>query len=175
MAVRSVITEIFKIVLLCIVFSLAYGIIHDQITVRISPEYFTIGHPAIENIGSPTVLALFWGVVSTWWVGLILGLLLSVASLAGNWPQRNARSLLKPLLTLFAFTAFSAFVFGIIGSTRAESGEIALYGSRAALIAEEQRASYLTALWVHSGSYTAAASGGVVLAAWTAVSRKKRN
>jgi len=48
----------------------AYGLVHDQVTVRVSLEYFTIGHPQLITTSSPTLLALFWGAAATWWVGL---------------------------------------------------------------------------------------------------------
>jgi hypothetical protein len=35
--------ESLKIVVLCIVAAIAYGILHDQVTARVCVEYFTIG------------------------------------------------------------------------------------------------------------------------------------
>ncbi len=62
--------------------AISYGIVHDQITARICVEYFTVGHPRLTDSDLPTVLALFWGVVATWWVGLPLGLGLAFAARA---------------------------------------------------------------------------------------------
>ena len=39
--------ESLKIVVLCIVAAIVYGILHDQVTARVCVEYFTIGHPPI--------------------------------------------------------------------------------------------------------------------------------
>jgi len=66
--------EMVKIVLLCIVSAVVYGILHDQVTARACVEYFTIGHPPVFKTDSPTLLALGWGVIATWWVGLLLGI-----------------------------------------------------------------------------------------------------
>lgn len=38
--------------------AVAYGIVHDQITIRISAEYFTIAHPRVFATESVTLLAL---------------------------------------------------------------------------------------------------------------------
>lgn len=78
-----------RIILLCICSAIFYGIVHDQITARICVEYFTIGHPPVFNTDSPTLLGFGWGVIATWWVGLILGLPLSLAAgdpLRGHHP-----------------------------------------------------------------------------------------
>ena len=59
------------IVVLCIGSAVIYGILHDQITARICVEYFTIGHPPIFPTESPTLLGIGWGILATWWVGLL--------------------------------------------------------------------------------------------------------
>src|SRR5947199_10373702 len=88
------------IILLCIAGAVVYGIIHDQITARICVEYFTIGHPAIFGTDDPTLLGLGWGVIATWWVGLILGVPLALCSRVGAWPQFTAGRLGRPLAVL---------------------------------------------------------------------------
>ncbi|MFT5831565.1 MAG: hypothetical protein ACI9D0_002161, partial [Bacteroidia bacterium] len=47
-----------RIVLLCMLAAIAFGIAHDQVTVRVCLEYFTIGHPKVLETNSPTLLAL---------------------------------------------------------------------------------------------------------------------
>lgn len=47
--------ESVKIVLLCIVSAVIYGILHDQVTARVCVEYFTIGHPPMFSTNSPLV------------------------------------------------------------------------------------------------------------------------
>ena len=64
--------ESLKIVVLCIVAAIVYGILHDQVTARVCVEYFTIGHPPIFHTDDPTLLAFGWGVIATWWMGAIL-------------------------------------------------------------------------------------------------------
>ena len=58
---------------MCIVAAVLYGIIHDQVTARVCVEYFTIGHPPIFGTDNPTLLRIGWGIVATWWVGLLFG------------------------------------------------------------------------------------------------------
>ena len=104
------------IVLLCIAASVAYGLLHDQITIRIAPEYFTVLHPQILPTDTPlTVLALAWGVIATWWVGLILGLILAVASCAGSRPKLSVGDLVRPVAWLLLVMAIGAVVSGVAG------------------------------------------------------------
>jgi len=53
--------EAVMIVICAVLGAISYGVIHDQITVRICLEYFTIGHPPVFDTTSPTLLALGWG------------------------------------------------------------------------------------------------------------------
>lgn len=54
------------IVVLGILGAVLYGIVHDNVTARICLEYFTIGHRRAFASDSPTLHAMYWGVVATW-------------------------------------------------------------------------------------------------------------
>src|SRR3954447_21650435 len=88
------------IVLLSIASAVAYGILHDQVTARVCVEYFTVGHPPVFPTESPTLLAIGWGILATWWAGLLLGIPLTLAARAGRRPKRSVRSLVRPVVTL---------------------------------------------------------------------------
>src|SRR6266545_7806607 len=102
-----------RIVLLCVLAAVVYGITQDQVTARVCVEYFTIGHLPLFETSSPTLLALGWGTVATWWVGLPLGLALSVAARAGSEPRRSARDLIRPIARLL----------GVVGACAIRSEE----------------------------------------------------
>jgi len=72
------------IVVLSLLGAIAYGILHDQVAVRVCVEYFTIGHPPIFRTESPTLLALGWGTLEAGLVGLPLGIVLALAARARN-------------------------------------------------------------------------------------------
>ena len=107
--------EFWKIVGLCVLASVIYGVVHDQITARICIEYFTVFHPTIVDSEDPTVIGLVWGVVATWWMGLFLGVLVGLACVIGQWPALRARRLVGPLLILLAGMALSALLAGVVG------------------------------------------------------------
>src|SRR4051812_13550559 len=104
------------IVGLAILAAIAYGILHDQVTALVCVEYFTVGHPRIfGDTESPTVLAIGWGIVATWWAGLILGVPLAFAARAGTGPVREIRSLVRPILGLLGVMAACALCSGLSG------------------------------------------------------------
>jgi hypothetical protein len=140
-----------------------FGIAHDQVTARVCVEYFTIGHPPIFGTEDPTLLGLGWGIVATWWVGLLLGVPLAIAARAGSRPKRTTGSLLKPLACLLGIAALCAIAAGLIGWLLARTGGVYLVGPLADEVPPEKHAAFLADLWAHSASYLVGGVGGVVL------------
>jgi predicted outer membrane lipoprotein len=60
--------ESIKIVLLGIVFAVAYGIANDMVTARVCVEFYRL-FPIDVQSSSPNVVAIVFGVITTWWVG----------------------------------------------------------------------------------------------------------
>ena len=152
-----------RIVALSIMAAVCYGIAHDQITARICVEYFTIGHPPVFGTDDPTLLGLGWGVIATWWVGLILGVPLAIAAQAGSRPKRTAESLVVPLVWLLGVMAVCAVIAGLIGWTLARAGVVFLVGRLQEAVPPERHVAFLVDLWAHSASYAVGFVGGVVL------------
>lgn len=155
--------QFIAIIGLSILSCVIYGVLHDQITARICVEYFTIGHAPLLNTTSPTLLGLGWGVVATWWVGFILGLPLAIASRAGSWPKRSARSLVRPVMILMLVSAACAAIGGAMGHFMARSGQVWLLEPLASRVPQDRHVAFLTDLWAHSASYLVGFVGGVVL------------
>jgi hypothetical protein len=152
-----------RIVLLCMLAAIAFGIAHDQVTVRVCLEYFTIGHPKVLETNSPTLLALVWGVLATWWVGLGLGLPLAAVSRWGARPKRGAQSLVEPIAVLLGIMCATSLLAGLLGYLLASNGSVFLVEPLASRVPEAMHVRYLADLWAHSASYLAALIGGMVL------------
>lgn len=162
------------IIILCVVSAIVYGIVHDQVTARVCVEYFTIGHPPVFDTDSPTLLALGWGVIATWWVGVLVGVPLAVAARVGGRPKRTAGSLVRPIGMLLAVMGCCALIAGIVGYFLARSGAVVLLEPLASRVPKESRAAFLADLWAHSASYLAGFVGGIVLIVLTWRSRGGR-
>ena len=156
-----------SIIFLAVVAAIIYGVLHDQITARICVEYFTIGHPRLIDTESPTLLALFWGVVATWWVGLPLGIGLAIAARAGRRPKLSASDLLVPVVKLWGCMAAVATIFGVIGLATSRGGIFHLFEPLASRIPADKHTAFLVDGWAHTGSYLAGIVGGVVLCTLT--------
>lgn len=101
-----------------------YGILNDQITVTLSPEYFSVFKRAqfgdvLEQIGwlhAPIRLhAVLVGTLATWWFGLFLGIALSMNSLLGRRPPLSTWNYLRAVAGIMAFTLALSMAFGVIG------------------------------------------------------------
>jgi hypothetical protein len=154
--------EFFKIPLVCIVAAAIYGIVHDQVTARICLEYFTVFHPRIFPTESPTLLAIGWGIVATWWMGALLGLLLAVAARAGSRPKLTAREVFPYIVRLLVVMAVCAFVSGLVGFSLARRGVV----SPADFIVRTPSinvSNFMADWYAHSASYASGFFGGLAV------------
>jgi hypothetical protein len=151
------------ILLLCVGAAVGYGVLHNQVTARVCVEYFTIGHPPLFDTDDPTVLGLGWGILATWWVGTILGVLLILAARAGNRPPRSVGSLVRPVVLLVLVTGAFALVAGVIGWIAAKAGWFYLLEPEASKVPTDRHVAYLAVMWAHSASYLVGLIGGAVV------------
>ena len=163
--------EFLKIILLCILSAITYGIIHDQITARVCVEYFTIGHPPVFHTESPTLLAFGWGVIATWWVGLFLGVPLALVASVGKKPQLTARQLAPLIFKLLCVMAVFALAAGIIGYLLVSRGTIRLPGFVVQAIPENKRIVFMADWSTHLTSYLVGFVGGIVVIILAAIRR----
>ena len=153
------------IVVICVASAVVYGILHDQITARVCVEYFTIGHPPVFDTTSPTWLGIGWGVIATWWAGLLLGVPLAIAARAGRRPKRSVRSLLRPIVRLLFIMAVCAAAAGFAGVFLAKCGIFVLVEPLASRVPVDKHVAFLGDLWAHSASYLVGFVGGVAVIA----------
>lgn len=156
--------SVFKIVSLCVLAAVLYGIVHDQITARISLEYFTVAHPDIFGTHSPTLLGLIWGIIATWWVGLLLGILLSLAARRGSAPKLSSKQVLPLVRNLMLISGVAAVLSGILFYTLTTNGMLYVPGHFASQVPSHLHARFMAALGAHNASYIVGFVGGIVVA-----------
>lgn len=154
------------IVFLCIASAIVYGVLHDLVTAHICVEYFTIGHPPVFHTDDPVWLALGWGVIATWWVGLMLGVPMGLVSTVGPMPGMNLRRLMKGLFVLLCTMGVIAGFAGILGYVAASLHWVVLLGALAERVPAGRHVVFLTDLWMHLASYASGFIGGIVLCVW---------
>src|SRR5216684_3153776 len=103
------------IVILAVFIAGLYGILHNQVSYTVAPEYFTkfkfrqfgfIDTPLPERVRASMV-----GFLASWWMGIPIGLLVGVAGFIHRGPRRMLRTSLWSLLVTVAFT----LLFGLGG------------------------------------------------------------
>lgn len=151
-----------------------YGVVNDQITVTLSPEYFSVFKraqfgPALEAAGlaqSPVrVQAVLVGTLATWWFGCFLGAVLSLAGLAGRRRPLPTRKFLRAVIGIMLFTLCLSF-FSYLVAYAAEpaikptaEGWPFLAGIRAV------RAAFAVGWW-HNAAYMGGLLGTVFACVW---------
>ena len=97
-----------------------YGILHDQLTYTISPEYYTkfkFYQFGLVNQGdeaffpNPRIQVSIVGFLATWWMGLPIGLVLGVVGML----HRDSKEMFKHTIKASLVTIIVAFITGIIG------------------------------------------------------------
>jgi hypothetical protein len=167
--------ETIKIIAICVLAACLYGIVHDQITARICVEYFTVGHPPIfGGINDPTLLALGWGVIATWWVGLPLGIILALVARVGRSCRLSARQLMPPIAILLLSMAAIAVIAGVAGYLLSKAGFVWLIGPLATKLPADRHPLFLADLWAHVASYASGILGGLAACIIILVRRMRR-
>lgn len=98
-----------------------YGILHDQFTYTISPEYYTkfkfiqFGFvntiKEANSIKNPRIYVSGVGFLATWWMGLFIGTLLGLVGLIYNDHKKMFRITLQSIF----ITLICTFLIGIAG------------------------------------------------------------
>jgi len=152
-----------KIILTCVVAAVLYGIVHDQVTARICVEYFSVFHPPIFHTESPTILALGWGIIATWWMGAFLGVLLAIAARAGSRAKVARSELVVPIAKLLAMMGVLAAFAGLVGFALSSQGAIAPPDWIASALPRARYARFMADWWAHNASYCGGFFGGIAL------------
>jgi len=156
-------TYIGALTLICILGAILFGIAHDLVTAHVAVEHFTVYHPRLIESESPIAMALLWGVLATWWMGLIFGLIMGVVGVVGHQPRLPLRRVARALtIGLLVVLALSMMV---------------LVGSYVVIVTMDfapgaERAELVAVRLTHMASYLFAAGLGIILCLWIARTRR---
>lgn len=97
-----------------------YGVLNNLVTANLCIEFFRLFRLDIHS-SNPVVIAVVYGVLSTWWLGLLLGIIVACAARTGHRAQLSASDLMRPIGFLIATMCFVAAISGWIGHSVAPS------------------------------------------------------
>jgi len=104
------------LVFLSILIGSLYGIVHDQLSYTISPEYYTkfkfyqFGLIQTPHT-NPRQLAIVAGIIATWWMGLLIGVILALVALS----FKEWNTMFTVVLKAMMLTMVIAFLTGLSG------------------------------------------------------------
>jgi len=156
------------LVVLGMVVAGSYGIIHNQISYTVSPEYFTkfkFRQFGFVDMQLPErVRASMIGFLASWWMGIPIGLLVGAA----GFMHRGPRRMFKVSLWSYGVVAVFTLLFGLCGLfygyLQTTTINVSEYGGWFIPKDVVSLRRFLCAGYMHNSSYL----GGVfaILAAW---------
>jgi len=164
----------FRFAALGLIAIVGYGVLQDQISVRLCPEYFTVFHPPIAGVSDPTLLGVAWGFLGSWWGGICLGYSAGLTATLGKRPKLSPRELVVPLVILLLVLAAVVSIAGLSVWRHAEMFEVKLDQGFNAMLPLERHRGLLIVACYHMVAYAVAILGGLVLCVWIHLERVKR-
>ena len=152
------------IVLISIILSVIYGITHDFITSKISPEFYTkltffnfgiLDDYAREFNGNWTFALVWVGFFSTWWFGLLIGLIFGIIGMKYSNEKQMLIKTLKSLLIVISIT----ILFGFVGFGIAELNPSEIINNYDLPFEIEHKADFNKVSKIHSFSYFGGIAG----------------
>lgn len=145
---------------------IGYAMAQDQISARLSPAYFTVGHPPIVGLRDPTLLGLAWGFLGGFPGGIVLGLALALCATVGAAPPVPPAALRRPLLALVGGMALATLSAGLSAAYNAPVLGLTLGAPWAQLVPPAEQRGFLIVALAHVGTYLGGAIGGVSICGW---------
>jgi hypothetical protein len=157
-----------RILQIGIIAEVLYGMIQDQFSARLCPEYFTVAHPRIVGLTDPTLLGITWGFLGAWWGGAILGAVVGFAARLGKRPKLSPRDLALPFLLLLIGQLAITVAAGWYATVEVTEPGFRIIEPLASHIPPERHHACFIVSRMHQGTYLSAIVGGCLLCAWVA-------
>jgi len=157
MKTLSIIFKVIIIIFLSIIIASLFGAIHNQISYSVSSEFFKdflFGNFGVYDweINNDRISASLVGILGSYWVGLILGIIYSIIFLLLKI-ENNFKNILNAILINIGFAFLGSLIAYIISKFIGieNSGVFMDFGT-------QHPQNYIEAVYMHNGSYY----GGIV-------------
>lgn len=157
-----------------------YGVIHDQITYTISPEYFTclkFDQFAYANpgIGSPRVFAGIVGFLASWWVGGLTAWVLSRVSLFHEKCIAPLNEMAAGFAIVFLTSMLAAGGGWLWGLWRSRTGYDSGWIDLMASLGVADKVAFMKVCYIHNASYIGGICGTILAILFLARARRRRS
>lgn len=173
-AVVAVWVPRFRFAVMGLVAMVGYGILQDQVSARLCPEYFTVAHPPVPGLKNPTLLGIAWGFLGSWWGGLLMGYFVGLAATLGPRPPLTLRDVVRPMLVLLVVVGVMTALTGVNVWRHAELLGVSLDPFLKRMVPADRHRWLMVVACYHFTAYTTATLASIVLCAWVWRERAKR-
>jgi hypothetical protein len=143
-----------------------YGIVHDEVTYSISPEYFTklkFAQFHYADFGLPRrVFVAEVGVLATWWVGFFAGWFMARLALPRFEPEVCARKMWTGFAMLFAIAVAGSLVGYALGLALPQNAELGTWLASKKMLGLDDLRSFVRVAYIHNSSYLGGLCGLIV-------------
>ena len=153
----------FRFAVLGMVAAAGYGMLQDQVSARLCPEYFTVFHPPIPGLTDPTLLGIAWGFLGAWWCGAGMGYVVGLIATLGPRPPLAPRDVARPMLVLLAVVGVVTFLTGLSVWRHAEMFDVSFGPIVTTAVPEGRHRELFVVACYHFVAYATSILGGVVL------------
>ncbi len=140
-----------------------YGILHDQITYTISPEYFSklkFDQFRYADFGLPErIFVAEIGFLATWWVGLFCAWFLARRLIPEQPRRRAARQISIGFAIVFACALLSALIGFGYGLWRGPGADCSSWDPVLDYLDIEHRWSFMRVAYIHNAGYLGGLAG----------------
>jgi hypothetical protein len=156
-----------------------YGILHDQVTWTIGPEYFTRLKFdqfawADPGWGGPRVFAGIIGFLATWWVGAMVAWILCRVSLWHGDRLPATGEMGRAFAAVFVVSMLTAAGGWAWGQRRKSTGYDEGWNDLIYSLGVTTPEAFMTVAYIHNASYLGGMLGMTVALVWLAGMRRKR-
>jgi hypothetical protein len=143
-----------------------YGILHDQITFTIGPEYFRnfkFHQFSYADFGlGDRIFAAFIGFLATWWVGLIVGWILARRCIPSQPPNLARQQIYLGFAVVFSTGFLSGLVGYAYGTWRGPNADYTDWQGTLSAYNVTDTFSFMRVAYIHNASYIGGAVGLVL-------------
>lgn len=155
-----------KIIAMVFMGTVAFAILHDQFTIWLSIEYFTVAHSAIEGVSSPVLLAVYWGFHGSQHYALFFGIMIGTLAHLGDAPKYPSHRLWRPVLCVFLGVACCSICAGFLANFAFDEGWLRMPLAFEDKVPRLRHRAFVICASVHNSSYAGGIIGGLLLSGW---------
>ena len=149
-----------QIICTTIVACMIYGLIHAIVATQIPIIYYAAFYPLPEGlIENPLLLGLILGIATSWWLGLSMGFVFSLACRKGDKPKLVWKDLIKPIRKYLVVAICCTAIAGSVGYWFSVIGILQLPDAIYHVIMDDEEAGFWSVGFMNLTGYGAACVG----------------